>query len=54
MSGKPSLLTVAAVPRIRARVSSGRNLGQPAEVMRPALRVPGALLRIRQASLGQA
>jgi hypothetical protein len=50
----PSLPTGAAVPGVRARVTPGRNFGQPPEVMRPAFRMAGALLGIGQARMGQA
>ena len=42
------------MPGIRAWVASGRDLSQAAEVMRPAFRMAGALLRIGQAYVGQA
>src|SRR5262245_30009365 len=48
-----SLRTGAAVPSVRARVASGCNLRQPAEVMRPAFCVAGALLGSGQARMGQ-
>ena len=51
---RPSLGADATVPGVRARVAPGRNLGQAPEVMGPAFRVPGALLSIRQAGVGQA
>src|SRR5580704_16779278 len=41
-SGKQSLSARAAVPGVRARVAPGRRLGQPAEVMGPAVRMAGA------------
>src|SRR5207302_3541411 len=49
-----SPLADAAMPGIRARVASGRDLGQPAEVVGPTLRMAGALLGIGQAAMGHA
>jgi hypothetical protein len=51
-SGKQSLSARAAVPGVRARVAPGRRLGQPAEVMGPAVRMAGALLGVGQAGVG--
>jgi hypothetical protein len=53
-SRKQSLPASAAVPGVRARIASCRNLSQSTEVMSPAFRMPGALLSIGQAAVSQA
>src|SRR3546814_9924126 len=54
LSGKRSLVAGAAVPGVGARVAPGRNLGQPFEVVPPALRMASALLGRGQAGVGEA
>ena len=44
----------AAVEGVRARLAPGGGLGQPTNIMGPALRMAAALFRIGQAGMGQA